>query len=178
MTAARTPKRTRRTFTALAGTVAMAAGSLGLWVATYKMHAAQWRFELYYFDFAFGTIAASTLLAVTFGSMGLELTFWDNVTDGGVPLSDSLECQEGKSSTTLKNAHLAPPSPKVLTPYIRGGLLAPPNCDPVILCGSGSDGDWGVGNLVDADHPWIWDLGTSSQYNILRRIPNPGIQPR
>lgn len=59
---------------------AMAILCLGLWVATYKMHAAQWRFELYYFDFAFGTIAASTLLAVTFGSMGLELTFWDNVT--------------------------------------------------------------------------------------------------
>ncbi|PBC77239.1 phosphoesterase family protein [Streptomyces sp. TLI_235] len=34
MTAARTPKRTRRTFTALAGAVAMAAGSLGLWAAT------------------------------------------------------------------------------------------------------------------------------------------------
>ncbi|MEV8097366.1 alkaline phosphatase family protein [Kitasatospora sp. NPDC085879] len=34
MTAARTPKRTRRTFTALAGAVAMAAGSLGLWAVT------------------------------------------------------------------------------------------------------------------------------------------------
>ncbi|WP_030266633.1 alkaline phosphatase family protein [Streptomyces sp. NRRL B-24484] len=34
MTAARTPKHTRRTFTALAGAVAMAAGSLGIWAAT------------------------------------------------------------------------------------------------------------------------------------------------
>ncbi|MEV6208850.1 alkaline phosphatase family protein [Kitasatospora sp. NPDC051914] len=34
MTAARTPKRTRHTFTALAGAVAMAAGSLGLWAVT------------------------------------------------------------------------------------------------------------------------------------------------
>ncbi|MEV7177912.1 alkaline phosphatase family protein [Kitasatospora sp. NPDC093679] len=34
MTAARTPKRNRRTFTALAGAVAMAAGSLGIWAAT------------------------------------------------------------------------------------------------------------------------------------------------
>ena len=50
----------------------------GLWVATYKM-CGNWRFELYYFDFAFGTVMASLAAGLTFGSMGTDLSFWDNI---------------------------------------------------------------------------------------------------
>ena len=49
-----------------------------LWIATYKLTGA-WRFELYYFDFAFGTVVASLIAGLTFGSMGTDLSFWDNI---------------------------------------------------------------------------------------------------
>ena len=49
-----------------------------LWITTYKLGGA-WRFELYYFDFAFGTVVASLVAGLTFGSMGTELSFWDNI---------------------------------------------------------------------------------------------------
>ena len=49
-----------------------------LWITTYKLGGA-WRFELYYFDFAFGTVVASLVAGLTFGSMGNDLSFWDNI---------------------------------------------------------------------------------------------------
>lgn len=49
-----------------------------LWITTFKLGGA-WRFELYYFDFAFGTVVASLVAGLTFGSMGTELSFWDNI---------------------------------------------------------------------------------------------------
>ena len=50
----------------------------GSWAMTYKL-AGKWRFELYYFDFAFGVIVAAAIAALSFGSMGDELSFWDNL---------------------------------------------------------------------------------------------------
>jgi glucose uptake protein len=44
---------------------------LGTWANTFKM-TSRWRFELYYFDFAFGTVLAAVLIGLTFGSLG-----WD-----------------------------------------------------------------------------------------------------
>jgi glucose uptake protein len=50
----------------------------GSWANTMKM-TGRWRFELYYFDYAFGVLLAATLLAFTFGEMGTELSFRDNL---------------------------------------------------------------------------------------------------
>lgn len=60
--------------------VALAALCWGLWASTFKVSGDKWRYELYYFDFAFGTVLAATVASLTFGSLGLELTFWDNLT--------------------------------------------------------------------------------------------------
>ncbi|MBY0502350.1 MAG: hypothetical protein K2X03_00470 [Bryobacteraceae bacterium] len=60
----------------LLGLLALICGAL--WTATYKL-GGDWRFELYYFDFAFGTIVAALLAGLTFGSMGNDLSFWDNI---------------------------------------------------------------------------------------------------
>ena len=60
----------------LMGLLALFCGAL--WVTTYKM-GGNWRFELYYFDFAFGTVVASLVAGLTFGSMGTDLSFWDNI---------------------------------------------------------------------------------------------------
>jgi len=51
---------------------------LGSWAITFKM-AGKWRYELFYFDFAFGALLAAAVAALTFGSMGDELSFWDNL---------------------------------------------------------------------------------------------------
>src|SRR5687768_9044135 len=55
---------------------------LGLWANTFKA-TKKWRFELYYLDFAFGALLASIIAAFTFGSMGQELTFLDNLDISG-----------------------------------------------------------------------------------------------
>lgn len=43
----------------------------GSWANTLKM-APKWRFELYYFDFAFGVMLAATVGVFTFGSLGFD----------------------------------------------------------------------------------------------------------
>ena len=54
----------------------------GMWANTYKM--SKWRFELYYFDFAIGMVAASVILAFTVGSMGFDgFTFMDDLMHAG-----------------------------------------------------------------------------------------------
>lgn len=54
----------------------------GMWANTYKM--SRWRFELYYFDFALGMLAASVILAFTTGSMGFDgFTFMDDLMHSG-----------------------------------------------------------------------------------------------
>ncbi len=50
----------------------------GSWANTTKM-TGKWRFELFYFDYSFGVFLTATLLALTFGSMGPELSFQDNL---------------------------------------------------------------------------------------------------
>lgn len=55
----------------------------GSWANTLKLAQPKWRFELYYFDFAFGLLVAAVVAAFTFGSMGDELTFGDNVMIAG-----------------------------------------------------------------------------------------------
>ncbi|MCU0245415.1 MAG: hypothetical protein MUC42_02505 [Bryobacter sp.] len=51
----------------------------GSWANTYKLAGAKWRFELYYFDYALGVLVAAVIAAYTFGSMGVELSFQDNL---------------------------------------------------------------------------------------------------
>ncbi|MCX6591057.1 MAG: hypothetical protein NTZ56_05995 [Acidobacteria bacterium] len=55
----------------------------GCWASTFKLAGPKWRFELFYFDFAFGALVAALLVAFTFGSMGDELSFADNVLIAG-----------------------------------------------------------------------------------------------
>ena len=50
----------------------------GSWANTFKL-TKKWRFELFYFDYAFGVVLAAVVAALTFGSMGDELSFWDNL---------------------------------------------------------------------------------------------------
>jgi glucose uptake protein len=50
----------------------------GSWANTFKL-TKKWRFELFYFDYAFGVLAAALIAAFTFGSMGNELSFSDNL---------------------------------------------------------------------------------------------------
>jgi glucose uptake protein len=50
----------------------------GTWANTQKA-AGKWRFELYYLDFALGTLLAALLGAFTLGSMGDGLSFEDNL---------------------------------------------------------------------------------------------------
>lgn len=50
----------------------------GLWVSTQKL-TGKWRFELFYYDFAFGTLLSAVVAAFTLGSLNSrELTFQDN----------------------------------------------------------------------------------------------------
>ncbi len=55
----------------------------GSWANTFKW-TGKWRFELYYFDFAFGAFLAALLAAFTFGSMGWDgFSFLDDVRNAG-----------------------------------------------------------------------------------------------
>ena len=50
----------------------------GSWANTFKL-AGKWRFELFYYDYALGVLIAAAVAAYTFGSMGNDLTFSDNL---------------------------------------------------------------------------------------------------
>jgi glucose uptake protein len=50
----------------------------GSWANTFKL-SGKWRFELFYFDYSLGVLLAAVLAALTFGSMGDELSFRDNL---------------------------------------------------------------------------------------------------
>jgi glucose uptake protein len=55
----------------------------GSWANTYKI-AGKWRFELYYFDFAIGLLAAAFVLALTVGSLGFDgFSFVDDLMHAG-----------------------------------------------------------------------------------------------
>lgn len=56
--------------------------SWGSWANTFKL-ARNWRFELFYFDYAFGVLLLALLAAFTFGSMGDNLSFSDNLMIAG-----------------------------------------------------------------------------------------------
>jgi glucose uptake protein len=44
----------------------------GLWASMYKAVGQKWRFELFYFDFAFGVVIAAILIALTLGNLGFD----------------------------------------------------------------------------------------------------------
>src|SRR5579871_4190293 len=50
----------------------------GSWANTFKL-TGKWRFELFYYDYSIGVLLAAILAAYTFGSMGSELSFSDNM---------------------------------------------------------------------------------------------------
>jgi len=54
----------------------------GSWANTFKL-SKNWRFELFYFDYALGVLIAALIAAATFGSMGDELSVMDNIMIAG-----------------------------------------------------------------------------------------------
>jgi glucose uptake protein len=55
----------------------------GSWANTYKL-AGKWRFELFYFDYAFGVLLAATIYAFTVGSLGFDgFSFIDDLMHAG-----------------------------------------------------------------------------------------------
>jgi len=50
----------------------------GSWANTLKL-SGKWRFELYYYDFAFGAALAAAVAAFTFGEMGQDMSFTDTI---------------------------------------------------------------------------------------------------
>lgn len=50
----------------------------GSWANTFKL-AGKWRFELFYYDYTLGVLLAAIVAAFTFGSMGSDLSFSDNL---------------------------------------------------------------------------------------------------
>jgi glucose uptake protein len=50
----------------------------GSWANTFKL-AGKWRFELFYYDYSLGVLLAAIVAAYTFGSLGNELSFSDNL---------------------------------------------------------------------------------------------------
>src|SRR5450432_3466088 len=56
---------------------------LGIWVSAFKL-AGKWRFELFYFDFAFGLLMTALILAFTVGNLGYDgFDFLDDVQHAG-----------------------------------------------------------------------------------------------
>ncbi len=54
----------------------------GSWANTLKL-SGKWRFELFYYDFAFGVLLAAIAAAMSLGSMGDELSVYDNLLIAG-----------------------------------------------------------------------------------------------
>jgi glucose uptake protein len=56
---------------------------LGAWASLFKA-AGKWRFELFYFDFAFGLLLAAIIFSFTFGDLGYDgFTFMDDLQHAG-----------------------------------------------------------------------------------------------
>jgi glucose uptake protein len=58
----------------------------GSWANTFKLTGRMqgtWRFELFYYDYSVGVLLAAIIAAYTFGSMGSELSFSDNLLIAG-----------------------------------------------------------------------------------------------
>src|ERR1051325_2591572 len=56
---------------------------LGMWASTFKA-AGKWRFELFYFDFAFGLLFAAVLFSFTLGDLGYDgFSFLDDLQHAG-----------------------------------------------------------------------------------------------
>lgn len=120
-----------------------------------------------------GTIGTST------GTFAWFQSFWDNQADGGTPNPGMPEpwCQTGKSSNQLKAPTLT--APKLLNPYFFGSLVTQAMVNsgdmPACALGSGTDGDRGFGTCGITQ---VWAANSSTEYNTLTRIPNPGVQPK
>lgn len=56
---------------------------LGIWPSLFKKSGSQWRFELFYFDFAIGALVLSVIAAFTFGTFGSEMAFSDRMLVAG-----------------------------------------------------------------------------------------------
>ena len=55
----------------------------GSWANALKLTGARWRFELFYFDYSFGVLLASTVAAFTFGMVGGDMNFEDRLLVAG-----------------------------------------------------------------------------------------------
>jgi glucose uptake protein len=55
----------------------------GSWANMLKLCGSQWRFELFYFDFAIAAVLLAVLAAFTFGTLGSEMAFNDRILVAG-----------------------------------------------------------------------------------------------
>jgi glucose uptake protein len=68
-----------QTYYATLGLLILSMLCWGSWANTLKL-TGKWRFELYYFDYAFGTLLAAAVAAFTFGSLGFDgFSFLDDL---------------------------------------------------------------------------------------------------
>jgi hypothetical protein len=119
-------------------------------------------------------------LGTSVGAFGKCVSYWDKTTDTGTPNPNNSEpiCQIGFTRDELRLAQTTT-NPKHIHPYYTGTPVTQESVDGgVEACklGSGSDGDWDFG-LCPGDEV-NWHANSSSEYNTLANIPNPGVQPK
>jgi glucose uptake protein len=107
----------------------------GLWPNLFKLSGAKWRFELFAFDFAVGSLVLALIAAYTFGTMGSSLDFSDNMLVAG-RRAEALAFLTG-GAFALANlfflgtiALLGLANATLLTASVFGGAVGLMNLDP------------------------------------------------
>jgi len=131
-----------------------------------------------------GTDPAGTIGFRTGTFLRCTGTFYNIEADRGVRFAttEDTACNVAYTTNQLRGPH--PDPNRLITPYINGDLITqakidgPPFYEQCKLA-SGSDGDWGFGATTCPDPPaTVWALNSSTEYNTLVNIPNPGVQPK
>lgn len=71
------------TYASVLGLLLLSFFCLGLWPVLFRKTGPQWRFELFYFDFAVGALLFAVIAAFTFGTFGSEMAFSDRMLVAG-----------------------------------------------------------------------------------------------
>jgi glucose uptake protein len=72
-----------QTYTATMILMVLSMLCLGVWVSSLRL-AGKWRFEVFYFDFAFGLLIAAVVYAFTVGNLGFDgFNFLDDLQHTG-----------------------------------------------------------------------------------------------
>jgi hypothetical protein len=124
-----------------------------------------------------GPARAGALGSYSGNFVGRCVVFYNKSVDTGSAIqTNDTWCNGGMTTAELKAPHTD--APKLLWPYTIGMLVTQKMIDedgflPCKLA-SGSETDWYFGTCPG--DPLVWKANTSSQYNTLANIPNPGVQ--